>query len=128
MSVTDGYNLIIHAPSEPRNVVGCVGARAVRLPERRRPMAVGRRERWVDWVEAVVVKGVVDGSLLSVRRGDRHLLQSDDLVWGHSIRSPVPVWLPKVGRSLYPCSFVGGGIRGCDGRSMSLDDLLHNHQ
>lgn len=114
----------IHALFKSCNVVGCIRAGAVRLSERCGPLAVGSGERWVNRMETIMVEGVVDGGLLSVRRGDRYLLEGDDLVRRHSVRSPVPVWVPEVGRSLNPCIFIRGGIRGCDSRSMPLDDLL----
>jgi hypothetical protein len=63
-------------------------------------------------VEFVVIKGVVDGDLLTVRPRDGDLLQRDDFGRGNRVGCPIPVRLTKVHGSLFPSSLVDSIFRG----------------
>jgi hypothetical protein len=87
---------------EARDVVCSIWSVTSWLSDGGFPTIVRLRERRVDWVEFVVIKGVVDTDFLTVWRSDGDLLQRDNLGGRNGVGCPIPVWLAKICGGLIP--------------------------
>jgi len=112
---------------EAGDVVRSIRLAACWLPKGSWPTAVGSWEAWVDRVESIMIKGVVDADFLTVKRGNGDLRQRDDLGRGNRVGRPIPVWLTKIFGSLFPRSLVDSISRG-DSLCMLLKDLLKKEE
>jgi len=74
-------------------------------------------------MEGIVIEGIVDSDLVALWTGDHNLPKSNDFVRGHSVQSPIPVWVTELVCGLNPSILidrVSSGNLLC----MRLYDLL----
>ena len=122
-SDSDIVILRVNLRCETSDVVRSIWSPASWLSEGGFPTTVRRREGRIDWVEFVVIKGVVDAEFLTIWPSDGALLQRDNFGGRNCVCCPIPVWLAKIYSGLLPRGLVNG-IFFRDSLGVLLKDLL----
>ena len=122
-SGSDIIMLRVNLRCETSDVVRSIWSTTSWLSEGGFPTTVWWWEGRVDWVEFVLIKGVVDADFLTIRPSDGDLLQRDNFGGRNRVCCPIPVWLAKIYSGLLPQGLVNG-IFCRDGLGVLLKDLL----
>lgn len=112
-----------HVPFKAGNIVCCTRSLCCRVADGGTPLTVRCWEGWIDWMEYVMVQGVVDSNPIAIRRSDCNLLQGNYFVGGDRVYSPVPKGMTKFFSGLLPGCLVNR-VSGGNSLSMRLYDLL----